>query len=138
MSLSITSVLLVSLVQCFLVCAAQVSQEWRQGGSSSGPPKGKSKKNSTIACDAMITVAELVTFIEMKIITFLFFHSYVYTHICGSLYEEFEVLHKYKIIRIAQCLLNLLLHRILHVRGEMTISIEMLSQIFQFHVLFSN
>lgn len=107
MPLSITSVLLTSLVQCFLACSAQVSQEQREGGNSSGPPKGKSEKNSTIACDAVITVAEPVTFIEMKIITFLFIHSYVYTHMCGSLYEEFEVLHKYTVIRMAQCLLNI-------------------------------
>lgn len=80
MPLSITSVLLTSLVQCFLACSAQVSQEQREGGNSSGPPKGKSKKNSRIACDAVITVAEPVTFIEMKIITFLFIHSYVYTY----------------------------------------------------------
>ena len=79
--MSITSVLLISLVQCFLVCAAQVSQEWREGGSSSGAPKGKSKKNSTIACDAMITIAKLVTFIEMKIITF-----FVYLFLCIHTY----------------------------------------------------
>lgn len=53
----------------------------RGGGSSSGPSKGKSKKNSTIACDAMITVAELVTFIEMKIITFFFVFSFICIHI---------------------------------------------------------
>lgn len=100
--------LLTSLVQCFLLCSAQVSQEQREGRNSSVPPKGKRKKNSTIACDAVITVAEPVTFIEMKIITFLFIHSYVYTHMCGSLYEEFEVLHKYMVIRMAQCLLNIL------------------------------
>lgn len=79
----------------------------KSGEREGAPLVGKSKKNFTIACDAVTTVAELVTFIEMKIITFLFIYSYVYTHMCGSLYEEFEVLHKYMLIRIAQCLLNI-------------------------------